>query len=76
MPHGKRGEIFPKFKEERTLKHLLRKGAAIIFFSTQFKMVVHIVKIALHDEKPIISRIDVAEREYMVASKKQGSGKD
>ena len=30
------------------------------------------MKIALHDEQPIISRIDVAEGEYMVASKKQG----
>ena len=39
-------------------------------------MVVHIVKIALYDKQPIISRIDVAEGEYMVASKKQGGGED
>ena len=36
----------------------------------------HIVKIALHDEQPITSRIDVAEAEYMVASKKQEGGRD
>ena len=39
-------------------------------------MVVHIVKITLHDEQPIISLTDVAEEEYMVASKKQGGGED
>ena len=37
-------------------------------------MVVHIVKIFLHDEQPIISCIDVAEGEYMVASKKKEGG--
>ena len=30
----------------------------------------------LHDEQPIISRIDVAEAEYMVANKKQEGGGD
>ena len=39
-------------------------------------MFVHIVKIALYDEQPMISRIDVAEGEYMVASKKRGGGED
>ena len=39
-------------------------------------MVVDIVKIALHDERPIISRIDAYWGRVMVTSKKQGGGED
>ena len=39
-------------------------------------MVVDIVKIALHDERPIISRPDAYCGRVMVTSKKQGGGGD
>ena len=48
-----------------------------MFFSPPFKIVVRIVKMSiLHDEQLIISRINVAEAEYMVVSKKQEGGGD
>ena len=60
------------------MKHLSRKGKAIIIiiFFSRFKMVVDIVKIALHDERPIISRTDAYCGRVMVTSKKQGGGGD
>ena len=64
----RKGEVWSIYVE--------REKPIFLFFSPQFKIVGNIDKTALDDEQPITWHTDVAEAEYMVASKKQEGGKD
>ena len=79
-PIESKGKFFHNFRKEEVWSIYVereREKPLFLFFSPQFKIVAHIVKMSiLHDEQFIISRINVAEAEYMVVSKKQEGGGD
>ena len=75
-PSESKGKFFQNLsKGEVWSIYVERQKPIFLFFSPQFKIVTNIDKIALHDEQPIIWRIDVAEAEYVVASKEQEGGR-